>query len=122
MSFSNDVENALLSEFLTLYPTLFVALSRAAPTEDGSGVDEPSTGGYIRQPAGDVTLTGNAVTNDVTISFPLAGADWGTITHVALFNAESAGTFLGWAAITSFACPALTQVTIAAGTTIVSLD
>lgn len=70
--------------------SLHLALSAADPTEDESGMDEP-TGGYTRQ---SVTFTASAnpgggtkLTNDDPVVFgPVTGSPWPTITHAAIFD------------------------------------
>ena len=122
MSLSNTVENQLLTSLLALYPSRFIALSTANPGEDGAGIAEPSSGGYIRQNVGAVTLSGSAVTCDSPLTFPIASVAWGLIGWVAMFSAESGGVFIGYVPITAFDCVANTRVIIPAGTTILSMD
>lgn len=122
MSLSNTVENEMLTDFLTRHPNLYLALSTANPGEDGSTIAEPSSGSYARLSVGDVTITGNIITNDNAGQFPLSTADWGTITYIAVFTAASGGTFLGSASITPVAAPTGTLFILQADTTIMSMD
>jgi hypothetical protein len=122
MSLSNIAENTSLQDFLTRYPTLYVALSTADPGEDGSTIAEPVGMNYIRQPTGDLTITGNEVTNDLVIVFLVASGNWGTLTYAALFDTESGGTFLGSGVIASTPCPITTVVIIPAGTVILTQE
>jgi hypothetical protein len=122
MSLSNTVENQLLTALLALYPNRYIALSTADPGETGAGIAEPSTGGYVRQSVGAVTLSGSTVTNDDPATFPVASVSWGSIGWVALYSAETSGTFIGSVAIVAFDCAASTRVIIPSGTTILSLD
>ncbi len=122
MSLSNTAETALLNAFVSLYPTLYLALSTADPGETGSGIAEPSTGGYVRQPVGSVTVSGSMILNNASIAFPIATSAWGTITHVALFTAETGGTFLGYGSIEAINCVANTRVIVSDGEIILSLD
>lgn len=73
-----------------------VALSRADPTEDGSGLDEPNAGsGYARvqTAAADWSAaSAGSLHNDNVISFGTAtgGAQgWGNITHFALYGSAT---------------------------------
>ena len=122
MSLSDSVENEMIQDFVTRHPVLYVALSTADPGDDGSGIAEPTDPAYLRQLVGDVTITGNELTNDVGIQFPTSTEDQGTITYAALFSAESGGTYLGCGAITPTACPDNTIFLIAADTVILSMD
>lgn len=68
---------------------LELALSTTDPLEDGSGITEP-TGGYARQPitfAAPITTNGvgTLLTQTSTIIFGPATANWGAITHAAVF-------------------------------------
>ena len=96
MSFTNDFENEVLDAMLGASATLLgstvsIALFTADPGEAASEANEVSGGSYARQ----------SVTNDGTnwpaassgekangeiIDFPTATADWGTVTHWALFD------------------------------------
>lgn len=78
---------------------VYVALSTADPTEDGSAIAEPAGGdGYARQAAtfGAPSQGANAATisNSAEVSFGAATGAWGTITHFAVFDAVSGGNML----------------------------
>jgi len=78
-------------------PTIYVALSTADPTDDASGIAEPSGNGYARvATAGSDwdAASGGALANAEAITFPTASGSWGTITHFALFDAATAGNML----------------------------
>jgi hypothetical protein len=78
---------------------IYVAASTADPTDDGSGLAEPSGNNYSRvsTAAADwnaATLGAGTLTNANAINFPVASGSWGTITHVALYDAASGGNLL----------------------------
>lgn len=79
--------------------TPYLALSTANPTEDGSGIAEPSGGAYARQavtmgaPSGGISATSGAT------NFPQATLSWGAITHVAIFDAVSGGNMRYYGAL-----------------------
>lgn len=75
-------------------PTIYVGLSTADPADDGSGLAEPSGGGYAR------VATAAADWNAGDIEFPQATANWGTVTHFALFDAATEGHLLAHGALT----------------------
>lgn len=113
MSFSAYMERAALDHVfggpdLVRPATLYLAASTADPLADGSGLAEPSGNGYARA----------AVTNNVTefpaasgdpasksnanaVHFPRSTGSWGTITHVAVFDAASGGNMLASVALAS---------------------
>jgi len=78
-------------------PTIYVGLSTADPTDDGSGLAEPSGNGYARTQtsASDWNAASNgSLDNSNDITFAQATGSWGTITHFALFDAITAGNML----------------------------
>lgn len=96
--------------------TQYVALFTAAPSDAGGGT-EVTGGSYARvaitsslanwagtQSTGSTvasTGTGGQTSNNAAITFPEPTANWGAVTHFALFDAASAGNMLTWAALTS---------------------
>jgi len=83
----------------------YVALLTAAPTDAGGGT-EVSGGAYARvavaraagtwaAPSG----TPGATSNTAAVTFPNPTANWGTVTHFALYDAITTGNLLGWAAL-----------------------
>jgi hypothetical protein len=69
-------------------------------TATGSTAGEPAGNGYARvNVAQNATMWPSGVpkTNGQVISFPVATGSWGTITHVALVDATSAGNAVLWA-------------------------
>lgn len=104
MSFSNYLETELLDHVFTnsayTSPTaVYVSLHTANPDEDASGA-EVSGGGYARQ-AGSFTVSGNTATTSAAIEYPTATADYGTVTHIGIWDASTAGNMLAYAALTS---------------------
>jgi hypothetical protein len=107
------LENKLVDNFFrtTTYsrPTVLgVALFTAAPGETGGGT-EVSGGSYARVDlpplntnwnatqggtSGNSSGTGGLTDNAVTITFPTPSANWGVVTHMAIFDATSAGNML----------------------------
>ena len=76
-------------------PTIYIALSTADPTDDGSGLAEPSGNGYAREAhATWNTAAARAITNNGVITFTQASGPWGTITHYAIMDASSGGNML----------------------------
>ena len=106
-SFSDYLENKILDHIFmkTAFSqpmNIYVALSTADPGEDGSGISEPSGNGYARvQTSGDDwnAAANGHIDNANDITFPEATGDWGTITHFALFDAESDGNMLAYGSL-----------------------
>jgi len=93
-------------------PSTYLALYTAAPGETGGGT-EVSGGSYAREliydnlsGSPDWTLAaaadgGYQCSNDDDVTFTQATADWGTITHMAVLDAVSAGNMLLYGALTA---------------------
>ncbi len=110
MSFTNYLESALLDEVFggvdyTPPLTLYVGLSTTAPADDGTGYQEPTGASYERadvpNTAANWPATGidGTKSNGVTISFPQAAEDWGTLTHFFIADAPTGGNVLAYGAL-----------------------
>lgn len=85
---------------------LAVALFTAAPSDAGGGT-EVSGGSYARvqRDPSDANWTAASLTDGLTdnaaaLTFPTPTANWGVITHFAIFDATSGGNMLLWGALT----------------------
>jgi len=108
-SFSDYAENAALKWLFTAdsvtRPTAwYLGLFTAAPSDSGGGT-EVSGNNYSRKATGTMTVSGTSptnCTNSASIEFdPASGGNWGTITHIAVFDASTGGNMLGWAILTT---------------------
>jgi hypothetical protein len=104
MSFTNDLETRVLQWALTTgsptRPTAWhVGLFTAAPGEAGGGT-EVSGSAYTRE-AVTFTVSGDTATNSAAIEWDAATGSWGTITHIAVFDASTGGNMLVYAALTA---------------------
>lgn len=107
-SFSNYLENALLNRVfngaaLSLPSTLYIGLFTAAPTDAGGGT-EVSGNNYSRLavPADSTnfpTATSGTIQNALTLTFAIPSGNWGTVTHIGIFDAATAGNLLVWGAL-----------------------
>jgi len=106
MSFSNTHENKVLTwtftaDAVTRPTAWYLALFTTDPAEDASGTEVSTSGtAYARQSVA-FTVTGNAATNSAAVEFPTATASYGTVTHVAVFDASTSGNMIAYAALTS---------------------
>ena len=107
MSAASDyLENKLLDHTLgnTAYtqPSNYVGLFTAVTgLETNSPTAEVSGGSYARKAASFAAASGGSCSTDATITFDAATANWGTITHVAVMDAATAGNVLFYGAVTS---------------------
>lgn len=92
---SNTWEDNALDYVLGTDPASnrYLALMTATPTDTTLGT-EVSTGGgtlYARQLITFDAASGGATQNAATVTFPTAGASWGTVTHWAVCEADVEG-------------------------------
>jgi len=128
MSFSNFSENALLAHLFSTY-TVYVGYGSSAVE---ASMTELSGFGYARKAYGAYTLTSvgvdvQEVKNDVAITFPQSTGAQGTCAVIGLFDALTAGNFLGYVTLASLGLDDIsvingTQIIIAIDKCIVRLD
>jgi len=82
-------ENQTLTDLLG--GTVYCAMSTAATGDDGS-ITEPAVGSYARKVMA-FTIIGDSAKNALT-DFIQATANWGTLTHFAIFDALSGGNMV----------------------------
>ena len=104
MSFTNFLETEILDHVFagaayTAPSTKYLALFTGAPGETGGGT-EVSGGGYARQSVA-FTTSGNTTSNNAAVEYPTATANYGTVTHVAVFDASTSGNMMAYAALSS---------------------
>jgi len=103
--FSDYLENELLDHVFrnsSYSPpaAVYLGLYTAAPTDAGGGT-QVTGGGYARQAITFGAASGGAISNTSAVEFTASGANFGTITHVGIFDASTSGNLLAWKAITS---------------------
>lgn len=86
--------------------TYYIGLSTTAINAAGTGVTEPTGGGYRRVAVtNDKTKftdsTGGIVQNKVQFEFPESTTAWGTITHVFIADSLKGGNILYYDALTT---------------------
>lgn len=104
---SDHAENLLLNFLMTsgtaTRPTAwYVGLFTAAPSDSGGGT-ELSGNGYSRQAVSWDTAsgTGGTTSNSTAETFTASGGNWGTVTHIGIFDAASAGNLLWHGSLTA---------------------
>lgn len=106
MSFSDTFETHVLNYVFTATsvtrPTAwYLALFTSNPADDASGTEVSTSGtAYARQSA-TFTVSGDTASNNAAIEFPTATASFGTVSHVAVFDASTGGNMIAYAALTS---------------------
>jgi len=94
----NLLNHALRNVTFTSPGSVHAALFTAAPGEGGGGT-EVSGGSYARQAVTFGVPAANTSSNSADVTFPTATVDWGTVTHVAIFDAASGGNMLFYGAL-----------------------
>lgn len=95
---SNYLEDAVLNAVLrniafSSPATVYVALFTVAPTDTGGGT-EVTGGSYARQTVTFSAPASGVVANSGSVTFPVATADWGTITSMGIYDALTVGNLL----------------------------
>jgi len=84
-------------------PDIWVALSTADPTDDGSGQADPGAN-YARKSTTEADWNDSAariIDNAAVITFITSNGAWGTITHFSLWDAVTAGNMIGHGVLTA---------------------
>ena len=80
----------------------YVGLLTAAPTDSTGGTEVSTSGtGYVRQAVTFAAASGGASSNSALIDFGTASGAYGTVTHVGIYDAASAGNLLAYAALSA---------------------
>lgn len=103
---SDYAENLILNWLMrgegeTSHPTSWhIGLFTSAPNDAGGGT-EVSGNGYTRQSVtwDQASGTGGTTSNSTAETFTASGGDWGTITHIGIFDASVSGNLLWHGAI-----------------------
>jgi len=119
MSLSNYAENKVLDHIFRNNEIadwtgfdLYLGLATGMSGSDGVGLTELTVGtdAYARQQITDGTAgtnsfsaagaaTDGTITTDTQITFPSATGDWGTVTHIGIWDASSGGNLIAWGAL-----------------------
>ena len=105
MSFSSNLETKILQYVFaeTAYPQVVnhrLALFTAITDGEAGTVTEVSGGAYARQSV-TFTVSGNTASNNAAVEYPTATADWGTITHVGVYDQTLGGNLMAYAELSS---------------------
>ena len=88
------------ADFAYTFPSsVYVALFTSDPGESGSLAGEVSGGSYARQLVAFSAVSSGSTSNSGALTFPVATASWGTITHVGIMDALTSGNVLYYGAL-----------------------
>lgn len=105
MSFTNFLETEILDHVFagaaySAPSTKYLALFTAVADGEAGSVTEVTGGGYARQTVA-FTTSGNTTSNNAAVEYPTATANYGTVTHVGVYDASSSGNLMAYAALSS---------------------
>jgi hypothetical protein len=99
------LDHVLATTSYTMPSAVYVALFTANPGEAGAYTAEISATdtAYARQAVTFAAASGGSAVSNVTVTFPTATANWGTITHLAIVdgNTRGAGNVLFYGPVTT---------------------
>lgn len=92
------VDHTLGTSAFTMPANIYVSLYTTNPTINDTGT-EVSAGGYARQVVTFSASSGGTTSNPAAIEFGPASASWGTITHIGIHDASTAGNLIVFGAL-----------------------
>jgi hypothetical protein len=100
------LRNTAFTSPTTVYVGLFTEGDSAGQNtdllEEGTLTNEVSGFAYARKAATFSAASGGSITTSGNITFdPASGGNWGTITHIAILDASTAGNILFYGALTT---------------------
>ena len=95
------LDHALATAAWTAPTNVYVGLHTSSPEDDASGTGEISGNGYTRKEATFASASGGSASTSATITFDAATGNWGTISHIGIYDASSAGNLLFHGAVTT---------------------
>ncbi len=97
---SKLVDHSLGTAQYTMPVTVYLAAYVGDPGGAGTEVSTVDTG-YVRKAIAFNGAVDGVALSDGEVSFPVATANWGTISHLAIFDANSSGNMLWYGPMTS---------------------
>lgn len=95
------IEHALRNVTYTSPTSVFAALLTAVANAETGAVTEVSGGSYARQAVVFGAQSGGVCTNSVAVTYPTASANWGTVTHLAIYDLVTGGNAMYILSLTS---------------------
>ena len=95
------LDHALATTAYTKPTNVYVGLHTGSPADDDSGANEITGNGYTRKVASFAAAASGSASTDATITFDAATGNWGTITHISIYDAATSGELLFHGAVTT---------------------
>lgn len=77
----------------------YIGLLKSDPTDNATTIDEIQTASYIRQQITFEEPNLGETYNQNEIMFPVATENWGWITHIGLFTAQTGGELIAYSGL-----------------------
>jgi len=94
------IDHIFRNQAYTPPTTIYVALTTTTPSRSAAGT-EVTGGSYARVSVAFSAAGSGLSSNSGTLTWPTATADWGTVTHVELYDASTSGNRLWFGALTA---------------------
>ena len=127
-SLTNTYENTVLNYIFNhtgsiTNSAVYLALGTNALTDDSTSFTEVSGGSYARKAISFGSAASRAVTQDGTVTFDQATADWGTVRSWQIYTAATGGTAIAWGNLdTAKAVNSGNTPSVASGEVVVSIS
>lgn len=95
------LDHALATASFTTPTNVYVGLHTGSPLDDNSGANEVSGNAYTRKVAAFASAASGSASTNATITFDAATGNWGTISHISIWDSSSAGNLLFHGAVTT---------------------
>lgn len=95
------LDHSLGTAAYTAPTDVYVGLHTGSPADDDSGANEITGNGYTRKVAAFAAASAGSASTNATITFDAATGNWGTITHISLYDASTSGNLLFHGAVTT---------------------
>lgn len=95
------LDHALGTAAFTSPSNVYVSLHTGSPGDANDGGNEVSGGSYTRKAATFAAASSGSASTNATITFDAATANWGTITHIGIYDASTSGNLLFHGAVTT---------------------
>ena len=102
---SDYLEGKFLDHFLGTTSTsapsaVYLSLHTANPADDAGGAEVSTSGSaYVRKAIAFSAASSGSASNSGAVEFDAATSSWGTITHIGIWDASSAGNLLFYGAL-----------------------
>jgi hypothetical protein len=95
------LDHSLGTASMTAPSNVYVGLHTGSPLDNNTGGNEISGNGYTRKVAAFAAAASGSASTSGTITFDAATGNWGTITHISIYDATTTGNLMFHGAVTT---------------------